>query len=55
MERRNNRKKIDNQHPVLYLAIRLQPEDLKHLFPIPIFPDYRVSINIEVFEVNNNH
>ena len=34
-----------NEPPVLYLAIRLQSEDLKHLIPIPEHPDYRFSIN----------
>ena len=35
----------DNQPPILYLANRLWSKDLKHLIPIPVNPDYRVSIN----------
>ena len=40
---------IDNQPPVLYLAIRQWSGDLKHLIPIPEHPDYRVSINFKIF------
>ena len=36
---------IDNQPPILYLAIRLQSKDLKHLIPILVHLDYRVSIH----------
>ena len=36
---------LENQPFVLFLVIRLGSEDLKHLFPIPVYPDYRVSIH----------
>ena len=39
---------IVNQPPVLYLAIRQQSEDFKHLIPITVYPDYRVSINVTI-------
>ena len=35
---------IDNQPPVLYLVIRLQFKDLKHLIQVLVYPDHRVSI-----------
>ena len=40
-----------NQPPVVYLAIRLGSEDLKHL-PIPVYPDYRVSIYLPFRSLN---
>ena len=41
-------KQLINQPPDDYSAIRLQSEDLKHLIPIPVNPDYRVSIDVEI-------
>ena len=40
---------IDNQPPVLYLAIKLWSKDLdlKHLIPIPVNPDDRISIQLD--------
>ena len=32
----------------LYLAIKLRSEDLKHLIPIPVNPDYRVGIYVRL-------
>ena len=29
---------------MLYLEIRLRSEDLKHIIPVPVYPDYRVRI-----------